>query len=82
MGEWLNLVAWNAAVGQPTVSSNLTLSTTFHNSNQLLLPPIQQLNATQLFFNTSLTFMEYNISLISFGTAPLVSKGDKTSKIK
>ena len=29
LGEWLNPVAWNAAVAQATVSSNLTLSTTF-----------------------------------------------------
>ena len=27
MGEWLNLVAWNAAVGQPTEGSNPSLST-------------------------------------------------------
>ena len=27
MGEWLNPVAWNAAVGQPTEGSNPSLST-------------------------------------------------------
>jgi hypothetical protein len=31
------------------------------------------------FFNSSLTNVDYNNSLISFGTAPLVSKGDKIS---
>ena len=39
LGEWFNPVAWNAAVGQPTVSSNLTLSTTNTDIIKLLTTP-------------------------------------------
>ena len=57
LGEWFNPVAWNAAVGQPTVSSNLTLSTTLITKLQKQ-PKIQYLRTKRKNYQNILHYLK------------------------